>query len=108
MNRIIKFRVIINDKFKYLTIFDVSNNILETNIETLGEYTNIDDINGIEIFEGDIIEYVQHYFNMTETMIKRKVVKWDKLKGAWNIYETNAGESNLNVIGNIHQNSELI
>jgi hypothetical protein len=68
----------------------------------LMQYTGINDKEGTPVFEGDIIEYTQHMFNTENTRIERKQVKW--AFDRWNIYETNAGESDIKVIGNVHQN----
>ena len=37
---------------------------------------------------------------------KRKIVKWKYDK--WGVYETNAGESDVKVIGNIFENPDLL
>ena len=36
----------------------------------------------------------------------RKIVKWKFDK--WGVYETNAGESDMKVIGNIYENEETL
>ena len=69
---------------------------------TIGFYSNINDVKNEKIFSGDIIQYTQHYFNTNKTNVKTKVVTY--INGAWNIYNTNAGESNVLVIGNIYDN----
>lgn len=110
-DRLIKFRVIKkDDTIIYCDYLDISFIINKVNIfiKTIDEFTNEYDIKNNEIYEDDIIEYTQHYFNMNKTDVKRKVVKWDKLKCGWNIHETNAGQTNHKIIGNIHQNPELI
>lgn len=76
------------------------------NEENIMQYTGLNDMFGNKIFEYDIIEYTQHHFNTDMVKIKRKVVKWKYDK--WGGYETNAGESDIKVIGNIFENPELL
>lgn len=73
--------------------------------ETIGQFSGLIDKNKIEIFEDDIIQYTQHHFNTSMTKIKTKVVKWKYDK--WSIYETTAGETNIEVIGNTIDTPEL-
>lgn len=70
------------------------------------QYTGLNDVSGNKIFECDIIEYTQHHFNTDMVKTRRKIVKWKYDK--WGVYETNAGESNVKVIGNIFENLDLL
>lgn len=72
--------------------------------------TGIKDAHSGEIYEGDIIKFTQHLFNTSPENfpIKTKEVKWRASLGAWNVYETAAGESDIEVIGNIFENPELL
>ena len=71
---------------------------------------NLLDLNIIEVFEGDILEFIQCLFNTSPENypVLRKRVKWHDLLGQWTIYESNAGELDFRVIGNIHENPELL
>ena len=73
---------------------------------TLLQFTGLYDSEGKEVWEGDVIEYTQHHFNTELIKVKRKVVKWNYDR--WNIHETNAGESNIKVLGNIYEHPNLL
>jgi len=138
MNRLIKFRLycphnkemyydddenfelrIKDGEFSYIPIDDDSY-CFYSNIDDNLEYeclniipmqfTGLYDKNGKEIYEGDVVSYTQHLFNtpVEKFPIKTKEVKWLDWEAKWNLLETNAGESNFEVIGNIHENSELL
>lgn len=76
--------------------------------ETVGQYVGFDDINGKQIFEGDIIRVrTEIYF------FKEAVVKWDTIHARW-VFETTVGTRypmdarfKNEVLGNIYDNPEL-
>lgn len=72
----------------------------------LMQYTGLNDVTGKKIFDCDIIEYTQHHFSTDMVKTKRKIVKWKYDK--WGVYETNAGESDVKIIGNIFENPDLM
>ena len=80
---------------------------------TLGQYTGLIDINGKEIYEGDIVEKksIEYLFNNEEKItIWRGVVKYIAPKF---IYKNKdgyylAGTSGFEVIGNVYENPELL
>ena len=76
--------------------------------ETVGQYTGLTDRNGKKIFEGDIVNYTEEI----ETKSKGK----ETLKGIYKVEFEYCGFSpldclacnHLEIIGNIHDNPELI
>ena len=73
--------------------------------ETVGQYTGIEDANGKKIFEGDILEiYMQHY-KQTKPYVIDDIHEFYS-----DYYQTDMyyAITNLKVIGNIHDNPELV
>lgn len=83
----------------------------EVDPETVGQYTGLTDKNGKRIFEGDIVREIFSY-------PKTYAVKFDEGRGGWYPFACGDGcgccetdtisSSFIEVIGNIHDNPELI
>ena len=127
MHRIIKFRgrkeagqwlfgnlIVINNTPNPTIIIGNMDDGKEEKVDLLsiGQYTGINDANGTEIYEGDVVRYINGYCKCGKG--KEWIEKEDFIKVEYNgNYHCNIGtlsgvNNALFVVGNIYDNPELI
>ena len=97
------------EEFAYIVEFgnkELCRNYVDVLPESIGQYTGLTDRNGKRIFEGDIVE------EGCNGLIG--VVVWDNTKGTYKLkdfgegYEIENAHIEWEIIGNIHDNPELL
>jgi hypothetical protein len=107
--RPIKFRAW-NKRFKTMG-FGGGDLLLRINSDDFSEpqqFTGLKDKNGVEIYEGDIVKYRTHPMKTS-----KGIIVWSKNEPALKILDDHIyyslGSANIiEVIGNIHENPELL
>lgn len=122
MSREIKFRVWDKTEKRMIDVFGIeldSNRVTfdGTDYYLIGkevelmQYTGLKDKNGKEIYEGDIVDHAPHMDRKEFGLTYCEVVKWDESRAMWQGLGRDEGfsfNSDLLVIGNIYENSELL
>lgn len=109
MNKEFRIYSTVTGDFDFVSIIDlltsdnsrISRKMVEDDF-TVEQFTGLKDCEGIKIYEGDIIEDEEHYYS---------VISWDNDDSMY-VASDVGGIADMNfpikVIGNIHQNPELL
>lgn len=88
----------------------VSSRVLEVIPSTIGEFTGLTDKNGTKIFEGDIVknEYEENKYQNLKIAYKEKLYAWVIISNCGRLGMLHNLIGNIEVIGNIYDNLELL
>ena len=94
----------IDNKYRYVTVAGEDCGIVEPTpqIQTLEimQYTGLKDINGVEIYEGDI---VTTYSEFLKENVGTQVIEWDRVG-----FSPIPDEKYIEILGNIYEHPELL
>lgn len=104
----------------FIRLYDKAKGKMQTHEverETVGQYTGLTDKNGKRIFEGDIVQYHERQFDGKDVPVRDAVVYEEGgfavracflSNWLWNPINGNVQLGDVEIIGNIHDNPELL
>ena len=97
----------------YITVDLIENEVYQVDASTVGQYTGLDDKNGNEIFEGDLVKSVAltNDHNQRGATVISPIEYWNGntcLSLTYVPYYPFCLSHDIEVIGNIYENPELM
>ena len=111
MDRSIKFRFWRDGRMQFATQLNAyvnTDNEFQGDGEVLMQYTGIQDENGVDIYEGDIVIPVKFDDNIPNVITYVSHGFYRVKKHGERVYCNMLGSCNIKVIGNIFENADLL
>lgn len=107
-----------SDKTYYIVADVLNSELMAINPKTLGQFTGLTDKNGKDIYEGDILDIGQTVNGQSKFVIMDTIGRYDvryahdlSLRYEYDVYDLLDcfnEEKDAEIIGNIHENPELL